>query len=857
MNRRGNKYVAFLTVLLILAASGSVYSASISHLGTNQKVLVICVKWSDYPTTRLATAKDWVKLLAKETNKFYQQATFSQTTFQFETINGGPSNGWLSLGYASNKYEFFKTIQDAVKLADPYANFKNYHRMVVITNHPKFGGVGGGPWWWAVNEGGEATYVENGKSVSKRAMTVCVVNEWTASGHSGSPFDEGASVVAHEVGHQLALPTHYHSFNWNGVKRDSITPWDVMGLSPGLNHFLGWAKAHRQWIPASRIKSIGPPVGANLDTTVTLKPLESSTTGIQLISIPVTFSSINKGFQGYVVENRRKINGDGNIPSQGVLLTVVNESVGPGRQAIVLYDPGSPNNLKLAPLEVGDTYDILANNIKITVLSQSGNDYKVRVQYGLPPSQKPDPKITPWKMPPWETPDIWIDSQKNGWGTYKFKDSAGQPVGNGDEAWVGHSNRLYVRVTNGGKGTATNVRVRVFINDPPGMGAAGKSWKYSGTIFFSSILPGKTVQDFVLWRPKVGKHTCVKAEIENNPVELSTTNNTAQENVAHFDTSKSSPYEPVGLRIRVDNPSRREETPVYLNVRNIPLGWAVRVEPQMMWLPPGDHGWVEFEIFASGAPDGRMPPELEEALRDDKYSPGYIGKPSIEALVPFEDTFVPIGGVDAWVHLVQRTWLDLELMEHPERPDYEQERREAMERERVRREQEEAAARERERVRHEQEQEAERELARREQEQEAERERAQYEQEQRAVREREPAIEEMRPLTPEDLAWIGHRVPRLDELPRFEPGREIGFVGELGPAVGGAQVAVQFTSGERTETLFAHSSGSGTFRLYFIPPEPGIWNAQAFFSGDDIHGAAQSELVKFEIIGDHPAHERR
>lgn len=34
-----------------------------NHIGTNQKTLVICIKYSDVPTTRLETASNWVELL--------------------------------------------------------------------------------------------------------------------------------------------------------------------------------------------------------------------------------------------------------------------------------------------------------------------------------------------------------------------------------------------------------------------------------------------------------------------------------------------------------------------------------------------------------------------------------------------------------------------------------------------------------------------------------------------------------------------------------------------------------------------------------------------------------------------------
>jgi len=785
-----NLFLATICLFLLLSKIG--YTKQISHIGTNQKVLVICVKWKDYSTTRLAYAKNWVELLEKETNKFYKQATFNKTTFQFETISGGPASGWLNLGYNSSKHEFSKTIQDSIKLADPYADFNNYNRVLVITNCSKPGGQGGGPWFWTVSEGAEATFIEKGKNVKKRAMTASIINEWTAGSHSGNSFDNAASVIAHELGHQLNLPTHYHTFKWNGVNRDSITPWGIMGASPGLNHFLGWAKAQRKWItPGSQIINIGPPSGQKIDKTITLRPIESVTTGVQLITIPIVSSSIDK-FIGYVVENKSKINGDENIPSQGVLISLVNGNFGPGRKNIVMFDPNSPNNLNLAPLEVGDTYTDSSHNIKITVVSQSGNNYRVRIQYGLPPTLKPDPQITPWNAPPWETPDIWIDSQKNGWNTYKFKDTSGNPVGNGDEAWVGHANRLYVRIKNGGQGVATNVRVRIFINDPPGIGASGKSWKYAGTIILSTISPDNTVEDFIIWKPTVGKHTCIKVEIESSPVELSKTNNFAQENVVHFDTSKNSPYAPVGLKMRVDNPSDTEKTMVYFNVRNIPLGWAVRLEPYEMLMLPGTHDWVELEIFPSGPPRGTFDKALASFASDDKYSSGFIGKLIIEALVPFEDTFIPIGGVDTWIHLVFSTKLTLDYADDKGTPAIDT---------------------------------------------------IQF----NRLPKLDRSVEKLRVL-PELLFELSAiDIIRLDRIPKLKFNKEIVLTGKIYPNIGGVKIAVEFTNKDKREIMFAHTAHNGTYRLVFVPPASGIWNVRAFFDGSDMYGASESDYVKFEV----------
>lgn len=313
--------LALISLVVVLPGWG----AQVSPIGTNQKILVICVKYSDAATTRMSSCSNWVTTLNSELNTFYNEATFNQTSFAFQTVSGAgaPADGWFSLGYASSSYNFFKTGQDAINLADPYADFTQFNRVLVITNWPGFGGQGGGPWDWQVNEGIEHTDVIGGVPVGVRVMTMSVVNEWLANS-LGSTFDEGGSVVGHELGHQLGVPTHYGDVHFfPGLTQDVITPWDIMGLSPTLNHFLGWPKTQIGWIPAGpRIQTIGPPVGSDIDTTVVLNPLEQSSSGVQAIRLPITSGPL---LIGYVVENRQQINGDQGLPTQGALVTAIDE----------------------------------------------------------------------------------------------------------------------------------------------------------------------------------------------------------------------------------------------------------------------------------------------------------------------------------------------------------------------------------------------------------------------------------------------------------------------------------------------------------------------------------------------------
>lgn len=658
----GAAAAAFIGLLAL--PHGMAHAASISHIGTNQNVLVICVKYSDVATTRRTSCQDWVTSMQTEINTFYDRATFGRTTFTF-TAAPGPDNGWYNLGLATTAYNFFTVAQAAVSLADPGVNFATFNRVAVLTNFTGFGGQGGGPWWWTVSDGIEATEVIGGVTVGRRLMTMSITNEWLAdAGFGGTPgygagaIDDGNTVTAHEIGHQLGAPTHYADIRWSpGLSRDVISPWGVMGLSPTLTHFVGWEKDERDWTQTSFVRTVGPPAGSNINQLIRLRPLERTPSGaqVQLIRVPL---AVSPSFVGYVVELRRQVNGDENIPSTGVLVSYVDERPDNILKIVVLDDPSMAGNMAQSPLDLGETFSDPGYNLSITYESDVGSDdANVRIQYNLPPTALPNPSITPWGAPPWETPDVWIDAERNGWGTYRYTDGSGNPVGNGDDAWVNHANRVMVRVRNSGLGVATNVRAQVFVNSPPGMGDSGANWDYLGTIVVPSLAAGATATDFVSWTPSVGAHTCIKVVILSTPGETSTSDNLAQENVSTFDTSPGSPYEPVSLKVSVNNPFADQEVAVRYHLRDVPAGWGFMIEPREATLPPGGSESVLVTLFPSGVGEKgeeKLDARLQE-LRRKTTQIGFLGRPKLEAQIPYADTYVPIGGVEVWTHLVDRT----------------------------------------------------------------------------------------------------------------------------------------------------------------------------------------------------------
>jgi hypothetical protein len=258
-----------------------------------------------------------VSRLNDQVNRFWNQASYGMSTFTFETVSGVPNNGWFDLpsSFSSTGVFFVRdpegdtqSIINEVERVHPTVDLSTYHRLLIIANYIVFGAWTAYWKWLRTATGIESHFVENGVRVGKRRMCITAAFEWVAG---PTPFDNAASNIAHELGHQLSLREHYGIITvaGQGVHVNLIDPWSVMAKfrSPPT-YPLGWSKYDRGWLRntfpprnINRVLMLGPPVGNSIDQIVNLQPHEVlRPSGVQIILVQFTPdpSTLNPPFRG-------------------------------------------------------------------------------------------------------------------------------------------------------------------------------------------------------------------------------------------------------------------------------------------------------------------------------------------------------------------------------------------------------------------------------------------------------------------------------------------------------------------------------------------------------------------------------
>jgi hypothetical protein len=283
------------------------------------------------------------------------------------------------------------------------------------------------------------------------------------------------------------------------------------------------------------------------------------------------------------------------------------------------------------------------------------------------PNGKFDLTLTPWNTDEWETPDIWIDSQRNNSGataiyeTFEGSDNT-RPRLNGDRPWVKHDNTIMARIRNTGPQAVNDVYVSVYTASPPGIGDNG-NWSLLDTVVVPTVgghdpaVPGSGEHIVQMrWQPAADAHSCIKVAVFPQLGEIETNNNWAQENVFTFDTAGSSSHDPVLIDAMVRSPFSIYKR-VDMVVRGLPFGWHAVVDHSWVWTSPKGERAVRAVVWTDlDAPYGFTPSFLK---RERRIEPQALTR--IEGWTAFDDRYLPIGGILADIKATRKARFNWEV----------------------------------------------------------------------------------------------------------------------------------------------------------------------------------------------------
>jgi len=355
-----------------------------------QSVIVILVEFTNLNHSH--SASDINKVFFEDVNRYYQDISYGMTSLVGKTV------GWYRLNYTLSYYgrdglvvddpnfdggiDSWWMLRDAIKAADSDVDFSAYDHVVIIH-------AGNG---------------EESSKVPDDVWSVAYSGLWlrtqdSESVHNGVVVPESEAmeavtlgVYAHEFAHLLGLPDLYAY----GSQKSYVGDWGLMdhglwngepkGSSPA--HPMAYSKMKLGWIPSSRVMT----VEASMNVTANLIPTESNTDGYRVIKIPV------KNLEYYLVEVRQKTGYDAYLPSDGVLISYVNERLGSGYGRVRIVDSHTlTSTLDDAVFDVGRVFSDSVGKFSVRILSSGGGSYLINVDRSGP---APDIVIKDFRLEP-------------------------------------------------------------------------------------------------------------------------------------------------------------------------------------------------------------------------------------------------------------------------------------------------------------------------------------------------------------------------------------------------------------------------------------------------------------------------
>ena len=256
-------------------------------------------------------------------NEYYQEVSFNKTW-----ITGDILDYWVDIpknmsyygNYSNNNHTLGarKLLEDAISFVDNTTDFSNYDSIIVV-------------------------HTSDDEASSRNETDIRSWGWWDGlrlTTNDDITFQQGAvvsekdplGIFCHEFGHILGLPDLYNTNESDPT--EFIGQWGVMGKGnwndngSHPSHPIAWSKIQLGWIEPTQIMIV-----SDKESVVTVEPLEEQTAGIQVVKIPTVSLSIY-----YLIEVRRRILFDEYLPSEGVLIKLINEILTSGKGIVKVID---------------------------------------------------------------------------------------------------------------------------------------------------------------------------------------------------------------------------------------------------------------------------------------------------------------------------------------------------------------------------------------------------------------------------------------------------------------------------------------------------------------------------------------
>lgn len=461
---------------------------------------------------------------------------------------------------------------------------------------------------------------------------------------------------AHGISHQFGLRDLYPYVNVEFPITHPVDPWDNMATPFSGVHPLTWSKEYASWVTSSGGKilfiprptdSIPPRLGEPAIQVNYQSILQSNEYGAIAIGLTSGATTFEAETHFYWVETRSPIlaNAD-SVPQDGVLVYYANKLIPQGHVPVIIRDlTPATDTLTDAALGVGDSISPPGTGIDVRVASQvpDNGGYMIEVDYDPPPTDY-NLRITVGD-PPWTSPDIWIDNQRDGGGYHAYDGTTGISAGpTNEEPPIGEQeNRIYARIYNDGPATAYDIEVEFLLSSPYTTVDGEPDFDIYKVVIVEQIPEGEYRDRFVVWQPEVeDPHNCVRVHLRRMTNDNNAGDNEAQQNFQVDYLESSSPYDVMTFSFQASN---KDETPklIYFREQGVPATWSKSFSQAKVLLNQNQDFAGTLTV---------QPPEEAPVCTDHEIR--------VTGWTPLGDTLVRLGGATVSANLRERTELTLE-----------------------------------------------------------------------------------------------------------------------------------------------------------------------------------------------------